>query len=239
MNYYKHHIGDYRSDTAHLSLLEHGIYRQLLDMYYLSEQPIPKETDLLMRRLCARTDEETKLVKLVLQEFFFEMVDGWHHRRCDQEITEYHAKADVARENGKTGGRPKKPRITQPVPDRNPEITGSKANHKPLTINQEPFKPLSLTLPDWLPVQPWNDYVKHRGSKFTHRAKELAIIQLGKMVESGHDPTEILQTSIANGWKGIFEPKSKGIGYVNNRDRERAETIAVLTGRSGNTYEAG
>lgn len=28
-------------------------------------------------------------------------------------------------------------------------------------------------------------------------------------------------------------------GFINNRDRERAETIAVLTGRSGNTYEAG
>ncbi len=54
MNFYKHHIGDYRRDTAHLSLLEHGVYRQLMDTYYLSEEPIPNETELVMRRLSAK-----------------------------------------------------------------------------------------------------------------------------------------------------------------------------------------
>jgi hypothetical protein len=39
-------------------------------------------------------------------------------------------------------------------------------------------------------------------------------------------------------WGGVRRNK-KGNGYVSNRDRERAETIAVLTGRTGTTYEAG
>ena len=37
MHYYQHNIADYRKDTIHLTLLEHGVYRQLLDQYYLTQ----------------------------------------------------------------------------------------------------------------------------------------------------------------------------------------------------------
>jgi hypothetical protein len=129
--------------------------------------------------------------------------------------------------------------------DRNVESTlsTSSSTREEKRREEKNIKTQSLTLPDWLPVEPWNDYVKHRGSKFTHRAKELTLAQLGKMVESGHDPTEILQTSIANGWKGIFEPKAKGTtnGFVSQRDNERREVYEQLTGRKAgsNTYDMG
>lgn len=137
MNYYQNHIGDYRRDTAHLSLLEHGVYRQLLDWYYLNEKPIPKETQLVFRRLSARTEEERKAVELVLSDFFTLSDDGYRHARCDKEIATYKQKADTARANGRLGGRPK----TQSVNLANQEETGSKANHKPLTNNHKPIKP--------------------------------------------------------------------------------------------------
>jgi len=135
MNYYSHHIGDYRRDTAHLSLLEHGAYRQLLDMYYLSESKIPEETEVVYRRLCARTEEEKKAVDTVLFEFF-KRDGGWVHTRCEKEILEYLGKADRARNNGKLGGRPVK---TKEVIFGNLEETEEKANHKPLTINHKPL----------------------------------------------------------------------------------------------------
>ena len=138
MNYYSHHIGDYRRDTAHLSLLEHGVYRQLLDMYYLSESCIPAETELVLRRLSARTEEEKSAVVQVLSEFFQSTPDGWKHKRCEVEIGAYQDKAETARENGKLGGRPKK---TDPVIlGSEKEPTGKLTNnHKPITINQEPL----------------------------------------------------------------------------------------------------
>lgn len=45
MHYYQFNIADYRKDTVHLTRIEHSIYRDLIDWYYLEETPIPKECD--------------------------------------------------------------------------------------------------------------------------------------------------------------------------------------------------
>ena len=110
MHYYKHHIGDYRRCTAHLSLLEHGVYRQLLDWYYLDESPIPNETQSVYRRLAARTEVEQRAVDAVLADFFTQTPDGWINNRCNKQIGKYQGNADKNRESGKLGGRPKKPK---------------------------------------------------------------------------------------------------------------------------------
>ena len=84
MNFYKRHIGDYIKATSHLSLLEHGIYNRLLDVYYTRESGIPE--DQTARLIGARTSAEKHALKSVLLEFF-ELVDGqWRQGRCDEEI---------------------------------------------------------------------------------------------------------------------------------------------------------
>ena len=69
MNYYPHHIGDYRSDTTHLSNEEDLAYRRLLEMYYDTEQPIPLETQWVARRLRAMVREEDSVIRLGGDEF--------------------------------------------------------------------------------------------------------------------------------------------------------------------------
>ena len=145
MHYYQHNIGDYRRDTVHLSLLEHGVYRQLLDMYYLSESPIPKETQQVIRRLSARTQDEINAVEIILNEFFELTEEGWNHKRCDQEISAYQHKSHISRENGKKGGRPKsipEPEKTQQVISGYP---GNKLN-EPERSNALTNKPINLVL---------------------------------------------------------------------------------------------
>jgi len=106
MNYYEHHLGDYAKDTAHLTMLEHGAYRMLLDRYYSTEQGIP--ADQAHRVARARLREEKVAVDTVLAEFF-ELADGvWRNNRADEEIARLQAKLQTQRENGKKGGRPKK-----------------------------------------------------------------------------------------------------------------------------------
>jgi len=137
LHYYQHNIADYRKDTGHLTLLEHGIYRQLLDTYYLDEKPI--ETQLVIRRLSIKTQDEKTAFESVLSDFFTVSKCGkYHHKkRCDAEIAKYQSRADTARVNGCKGGRPKKPRKTQSVILANPDKTQAKANQEPLTNNQE------------------------------------------------------------------------------------------------------
>ena len=160
MYYYKKNIGDYRSATAHLTLLEHGVYNWLLDTYYLNEKPLPKNERELFRTVLARTEDEKQAVRDVLDEFFENTENGWIHNRCKSELKTYQAKAESNRKNGAKGGRPKTetkqqenenqsanqqntpqenesdnseiPKETQSVNSGNPQKTLTK-NHKPLT----------------------------------------------------------------------------------------------------------
>lgn len=86
MNYYPHHIGDYITATAHLTMIEDGAYRRLLDLYYSTEKPLPLERKALYRLARARAREEQEAINIVLEEFFELGDDGWTHSRCDEEI---------------------------------------------------------------------------------------------------------------------------------------------------------
>lgn len=90
MNYYERHIGDYLKDTAHLSLLEHGVYGRLLDVYYTRETPLP--TAQVERLIGVRSKEEREALRNVLEEFFTLDGDVLRHRRCDREIERYQEK---------------------------------------------------------------------------------------------------------------------------------------------------
>lgn len=105
MNYYERHLGDYARDTAHLSLLEHGVYTLLLDRYYATEAGIPDAQKYRLAR--ARSEDERAAVDAVLAEFFA-LADGvWTQGRVEGEIEKANARITAARENGRRGGRPK------------------------------------------------------------------------------------------------------------------------------------
>lgn len=89
MNYYSHHIGDYAVETSHLSMIEHGAYRKLLDMYYSAEAPLPLDLKIVARKAGARTAEEISVIETILHEFFIQAPEGWIHARCDEEISVY------------------------------------------------------------------------------------------------------------------------------------------------------
>lgn len=105
MNYYERHLGDYARDTAHLSILEHGVYTLLLDRYYVTEHGIP--ADQAHRLARARTREEKQAVDDVLQEFFTLSGGIWINSRCEEELAKAKTKIEASRANGKKGGRPK------------------------------------------------------------------------------------------------------------------------------------
>ena len=85
MHYYQFHIGDYKSHTHHLSLMEDLAFRRLLDHYYLHQQPI-KQRDIA--RLIGMRDYEQEVLT-VLDEFFVSTEDGYINPRADKEISAF------------------------------------------------------------------------------------------------------------------------------------------------------
>lgn len=145
MNYYEHHLGDYAKDTGHLSMLEHGAYRLLLDRYYGTEAGIP--ADQVHRIARARTKDERQAVDAVLADFFVLENDLWINRRAEEEIAKARVKISAAKENGKKGGRPrgKKPgsgNVTDEKPSGlymgSENETQQKAHQAPSTKHQTP-----------------------------------------------------------------------------------------------------
>jgi uncharacterized protein YdaU (DUF1376 family) len=102
LNFYKRFIGDYAADTRHLSVLEHGAYTLLLDLYYGTEKPLPRN---ILALMAPRSDDELRAFKVVLKQFFTKQNGSvWFHKRCAQEIKRYKDKIEQNRLSGRKGG---------------------------------------------------------------------------------------------------------------------------------------
>ena len=123
MIWYKFHLGDYITHTTHLSDAEDLAYRRLLDLYYMSEAPIPLDTAIVARKIRLDLD----ITESVLVEFFEKTEEGYRNSRCDAEISKYQHQVETNRSLGKRGGRPKK---TEPVTESKPNTNPKKNKNK-------------------------------------------------------------------------------------------------------------
>ncbi len=84
--WYAFNPAEYNRDTAHLSMLEHGAYRLLLDHYYLTGSLLPANAQQLHRICRAFANEEQQAVQVVLQQYFELTPEGWRHERVETEL---------------------------------------------------------------------------------------------------------------------------------------------------------
>ncbi len=158
MHYYQHHIGDYRKDTGHLSIIEHGVYRQLLDSYYLNEEPLTLDRANLMRTHSIRTADEQRALENVLNDFFVRTENGYIHTRCDAEIEAFHEKSAKASQSAKARWANKdKPKSKRNANAKRTQSDGN-ANQEPITNNQ-------IYIPDGVSESVFKDFMKLRKAK--------------------------------------------------------------------------
>lgn len=108
--------------------------------------------------------------------------------------------------------------------------TLSGANNTPRVRAREvSFNPLSISLPDWLTPECWQEWVAHRAS-LKKPVKTLSTAQailktLDKLRDEGSLPEDVVLQSIANGWQGLFPVKqtSKGSSNDNRKFSKRTE----------------
>ncbi len=85
-------------------------------------------------------------------------------------------------------------------------------------------------LPDWIPPENWQGFVEHRKKLracLTPRSTNLIVGKLTLLRKQGYAPAEVLDQSVANGWKGIFELKGTN-GHGNRAQQRTTDNLAAL-----------
>lgn len=170
MHYYQFSIGDYKADTAHLSIIEHGIYRLLIDLYYLNEKPLPSVSQ-LKKILMIKSPEELFALKKILKEFFEKEKNTFIHKRCSDEINCYKMKSlknSLAISNRWQNYFSKKSNKNKGANESNVIPYN---NHKPLTINHSSYTNEEETIPS---------DAKQYFLKFIEKAKSMGVhVEMG------------------------------------------------------------
>jgi uncharacterized protein YdaU (DUF1376 family) len=261
MHYYKRNLGDYAKKAGRLTLLQHGSYTVLMDSCYDREQfPTLEQA---IEWTWADSVEEIEAVKFVLRKFFI-LEDGIYvQNRIREEIAEYHEKANTNKRiaiDRETKRKENSTNRVRTVNESSPNQEPVTKNQEPRTSNQEPKEsnskePKSKTMretrliippvqvPDWMPVDAWNDFVESRRKirkPMTQNAIKLAISTLSKLKSEGNNVQEVIEQSILCGYSGLF-PVSKGKKQsVTDQNRSAVEEIKLRLrqqDQQGETYE--
>lgn len=85
--WYPRHFKDYAAKTAHLSLVEHGVYALLLDHYYQSKGKLIANAMAIARICRCQTEDERTAVQSVLDQFFtLDDCNMYRNDRADKEM---------------------------------------------------------------------------------------------------------------------------------------------------------
>lgn len=105
--WYSWYPADYAAKTAHLTAVQDGIYRRLLDHYYLMHGSMVANATTLLRVCRAFDAAEQAAVRDMLAEFFTEQDGYYRHERADAELEKRAALREKRAQAGSKGGKQK------------------------------------------------------------------------------------------------------------------------------------
>lgn len=143
--------------TAHLSEVEEAIYGRMVDQYYAREAPLPLDLAACVRLVRASTAAARKAVPVILREFFTQMADGWHQKRCDEELATYHERSASAARSVSVRWAKRNTNVSETYAERNTNQKPVTSNHKPEVQEQAAAPPASKVrrrLPDGWAIPP-------------------------------------------------------------------------------------
>jgi uncharacterized protein YdaU (DUF1376 family) len=103
MDWYPWYYELYAADTRHLSCLEHGAYRQLIDAYMRYRRPLPDD-DQALARFVGLSTEEWGRISGTIRPFFRVRQGKLFHKRCDAILDEQDKRAKIRSETARQGG---------------------------------------------------------------------------------------------------------------------------------------
>lgn len=139
--------------------------------------------------------------------------------------------AEVMRATPDTVGvtPPVTPEVTPPA---TPEVAltdpiNRPTEHKPTARKRAPDDE-PFALPDWVPLEPWNEWLKVRKKKraaATAFAYKLAVEKLDKLRAAGNDPAAVLTRSAFSGWTDLYPLPSNSHESTDPLARRRGESL--------------
>jgi uncharacterized protein YdaU (DUF1376 family) len=221
MHFYPHNIADFNNATRHLTRVERSVYREAIDLYYDTEEPLQScNFDKLCRVLLCVTDEEKQALRSVLDEFF-ELTDAGHfHSRCNAEIEKYRSNSSAKARAGKASAEARKNRSIAPVEhvlnsveqtnnkeliNNNQELvitplpaSQDKPAKKPdLDYSQWPSMPSEQTMQDWLAMR------KRLKATVSQTVINRFAVELKKAKAYGYTVDQCLSECVTRGWRGF------------------------------------
>ena len=204
--------------SDHLSLLAKGLLAVLLSHppnFKVTADWIHRHCDegrLRVRKVLAELQEAGYLEKRSERndkghviEWVWDVNQGDKMIRTIDEITEPESPDVQKVVSGRVGPDVQKSTSGRPVPINKKQTNKEKINKKEKT---------KTPLPDWLSEELWNDFKEHR-KLYRKPLTPLAATRILKTLEqvaadySEAEARQCLDTSIANGWLGVFPPKAQ------------------------------
>ena len=123
---------DFIAGTQHLTNQEIGIYIRLLCWNWNKKCPgLPNDMNTILRIANCITDSEKISCEKIVNEFFVLINDHYQNERQLQEYLYITKRIEASKENGKFGGRPKKPSTNPPTSTTTP-TNKSPSKYNPL-----------------------------------------------------------------------------------------------------------
>lgn len=221
MYHYQHHIGDFNNATRHLSRLERSLYRDLLELYYDTESPLPDDVSWICRKIIA--NECSTDVERLLNEFFTKIPGGWYHDRCEHEIEKYRLSSSQKAIAGRASAAKRAVKIQQALNGRSTDVQRTlngrstdcqlTVNRKPRTVNRKPITKTNTTQPDGCESEFQEFYDSYPRKIDRHRA--------GKAFSKLNPDPELLRRIIAHCKKAYLGTEDRYIPspttYLNDR----------------------
>lgn len=208
MHYYQFNIGDYRRQTHHLTLVEHAIYRALIDTYYLTEQPLSADLAKLMRSHSVRNADEKQALENVLEDFFLLQDDGYHHEACDKQLAKIYDKSEKARASAKARwGKNAKGMRTQCESDANDMLPNNPITQDPKPTSKKPpaeavdFSVFGLPESDIKEIKRIRR--QNKGGKITQRVANGLAKEFQAAMQMGYTMDYLLTEWETRGWKSF------------------------------------
>lgn len=218
MHYYKFNIGDFDKTTRHLSIIERGLFRDILDLYIKDEKPVTDNLKKLERLLCVKSKAEKEALQNILDDFFVLTDDGYYSDYCQSILNDTTDRVEASRENGKKGGRPSKQNQNESKANGNQDESQSKPNENLEKTQDKPSNNLDESYPS---TQLPNTQLNNSLSNANEQKTAEAVLEKAEQVKQANaqDIQNWQQPSLDDMRSILFQAGFQG--QLNQKDYDR------------------